>query len=83
MGETPKVLGQRRGVKNILDPLPRRGMGQGTRTSGGMSKASPVTVAHHTIRYENAAIQRMLPTNVIAKNFLPENKQEQTITHLY
>lgn len=40
-------------------------------TSGGMPSVSPSTVAHHTIRYEYAAIQTMLPRNVTAKNFLP------------
>ena len=38
-------------------------------TSGGIPKVSPVTVAHHTIKYENAAIQRILPRNVTGKNF--------------
>ena len=35
-----------------------------------MENASPVTVAHQTMRYEKTAIQRILPINVIAKNFL-------------
>ena len=38
-------------------------------TGGGIPIASPATVAHHTMRYENAAIHRMLPTNVMMKNF--------------
>lgn len=42
-------------------------------TSGGMRNVSPITVAHHTIRYEYAAIHRMLPRNVTGKNFLPTN----------
>lgn len=41
-------------------------------TSGGIPTVFPVTVAHHTIRYENAAIQRILPKKVIGKNFLEE-----------
>ena len=43
-------------------------------TAGGMPAVSPATVAHHTIKQENTAIQRMLPINVQAKNVLPENK---------
>lgn len=43
-------------------------------TSGGIPTVFPVTVAHHTIKYENAAIQRMLPRNVIGKNFFAEIK---------
>lgn len=38
-------------------------------TGGGIPIASPATVAHHTMRYENAAIHRMLPKNVMMKNF--------------
>jgi hypothetical protein len=37
-------------------------------TSGGIPIVSPVTVAHHTMRYENAAIQRILPRKVMMKN---------------
>lgn len=40
-------------------------------TSAGMSAVSPNTFAHHTIRYEYAAIQAIEPINVIGKNFLP------------
>ncbi|KAJ3648609.1 hypothetical protein Zmor_020402 [Zophobas morio] len=40
-------------------------------TSGGIRTVSPTTFAHQTIRYEYAAIQTMLPTNVTGKNFLP------------
>jgi len=43
-------------------------------TSGGRPTVSPVIVAHQTIRYEKTAIQSMLPTKVIAKNFLAEKK---------
>merc|ERR1712029_769984 len=39
-------------------------------TSGGMPKVSPVRVAHHTIKYEKAAIHSMLPVKVTGKNFL-------------
>lgn len=33
-------------------------------TSGGMRAVSPTTFAHHTIRYEKAAIHSMEPMNV-------------------
>ena len=39
-------------------------------TSGGILKASPEIVAHHTIKYENTAIQRILPIKEMGKNFL-------------
>ena len=39
-------------------------------TSGGILKASPEMVAHHTIKYENTAIQRILPRKEMGKNFL-------------
>lgn len=42
-------------------------------TSGGILTVSPTMLAHHTIRYEKAAIQMILPRNVTGKNFLPEN----------
>ena len=32
-------------------------------------KASPDIVAHHTIKYENMAIHKMLPKNDMGKNF--------------
>ena len=38
-------------------------------TSGGILKASPEIVAHHTIKYENTAIHKMLPKNDMGKNF--------------
>ncbi|CAH0550382.1 unnamed protein product [Brassicogethes aeneus] len=40
-------------------------------TSGGMRTVSPTMLAHHTIRYEYAAIHMIDPRNVIGKNFLP------------
>ena len=47
-------------------------------TGGGIPIASPATVAHHTMRYENAAIHRMLPKNVMMKNFFSgKNIQEK------
>ena len=47
-------------------------------TSGGIPKVFPVTVAHHTIKYENPAIHMILPIKVIGKNFRAE-KQNETI----
>lgn len=45
-------------------------------TSGGILTVSPTILAHQTIRYEYAAIHKILPRNVIGKNFLPkENKR--------
>lgn len=38
--------------------------------SVGIPNVSPIVFAHQTIRYEYAAIQRIAPMNVIAKNFL-------------
>lgn len=43
----------------------------GKLTSGGIFAVSPITLAHHTIRYEYAAIQTIEPMNVTGKNFLP------------
>lgn len=40
-------------------------------TSGGMSAVSPATFAHHTIRYEYAAIHTIEPMNVTGKNLFP------------
>jgi len=34
---------------------------------------SPATVAHQTMRYENAAIHKILPMKVTTKNFRAEN----------
>lgn len=48
-------------------------------TSGGILTVSPTIVAHHTMRYENAAIHIMLPRNVIGKNCLPEEKKERKL----
>lgn len=36
-----------------------------------MSAVSPIILAHHTIRYEYAAIQQMEPMNVMGKNRFP------------
>lgn len=44
-------------------------------TSGGMRTVSPATFAHQTIRYEYAAIQKIEPMNVTAKNFFPVRKR--------
>ena len=41
-------------------------------TSGGIPMVSPVTVAHHTMRQEKAAIHMMEPKNVIGKNLRAE-----------
>jgi len=38
-------------------------------TGGGIPMTSPDTVAHHTMRYEYAAIHKMLPKKVMMKNF--------------
>lgn len=40
-------------------------------TSGGIDAVSPATFAHHTIRYEYAAIQTIEPMNVMGKNLFP------------
>lgn len=40
-------------------------------TSGGIRAVSPATLAHHTIRYEKAAIHTIEPINVIGNSFLP------------
>ena len=44
-------------------------------TSGGIENASPDMVAHQTIRYENTAIQRILPIKVIGKKFLIDDRR--------
>lgn len=44
-------------------------------TSGGMRTVSPAMFAHQTIRYEYAAIQKIEPMNVTAKNFFPARKR--------
>lgn len=41
-------------------------------TGGGILKTSPAYVAHQTIKYEKMAIHRMLPINVMGKNFRAE-----------
>ena len=41
-----------------------------------MPTVLPVTVDHHTIKYENAAIHNMLPKKVMGKNFLAEIRIE-------
>lgn len=41
-------------------------------TSGGICTVSPTTLAHHTIKYEYAAIQSIDPIKVTTKNFFPE-----------
>ena len=51
-------------------------------TGGGIPIASPATVAHHTMRYENAAIHRMLPTNVMMKNFFSGNIREERFIYI-
>merc|ERR1719402_1017915 len=38
-------------------------------TASEMPTTFPKMVAHHTIKYENPAIHKMLPKNVIIKNF--------------
>ena len=39
---------------------------------------SPATVAHHTMRYEYAAIHKMLPKKVMMKNFRSGNERRFT-----
>lgn len=43
----------------------------GKLTSGGMLAVSPATLAHHTMRYEYAAIHTMEPMKVTGKNLFP------------
>lgn len=43
-------------------------------TSGGIRIVAPTILAHHTIKYEYAAIHKILPINVIGKNFFPAIK---------
>ena len=47
-------------------------------TGGGIPIASPATVAHHTMRYEYAAIHKMLPKKVMMKNFRSGNERRFT-----
>jgi hypothetical protein len=44
-------------------------------TSGGICIVSPAMFAHQTIKYEYAAIQKIDPIKVIAKNFLPKRSK--------
>lgn len=50
-------------------------------TSGRIPIACPTKFAHQTIRYEYAAIQTILPRNVIGKNFFPENGMCNYLQH--
>lgn len=49
-------------------------------TSGGILAVSPTTLAHHTIKYEYAAIHIIEPKNVTGNNRLPAKTQKQLIS---